>query len=70
MKRSGLGDIWPLSPMQHGMLFHVLYDRGATDVYRGQVVFNLEGPPARPCFAGIPACAPDSGLLSLEIRFR
>jgi NRPS condensation-like uncharacterized protein len=44
MKRSGLGDIWPLSPMQHGMLFHVLYDRGATDVYRGQVVFNLEGP--------------------------
>ncbi|MEZ0113832.1 amino acid adenylation domain-containing protein [Catenulispora sp. EB89] len=45
MNRPGLTDVWPLSPMQRGMLFHALFDdRSATiDVYRAQLVFELAG---------------------------
>ncbi|MEO3756631.1 amino acid adenylation domain-containing protein, partial [Streptomyces sp. B6B3] len=42
-KKSGLADVWPLSPMQRGMVFHSMYDQEAPDVYRGQVVFELHG---------------------------
>ncbi|OKH98938.1 hypothetical protein A6A06_25375 [Streptomyces sp. CB02923] len=44
MSKPGLADIWPLAPMQKGMLFHALYDTEATDIYRGQVVLDLDGP--------------------------
>ncbi|MEV5597205.1 amino acid adenylation domain-containing protein [Streptomyces sp. NPDC052496] len=44
MSKPGLADIWPLAPMQKGMLFHALYDAEATDIYRGQVVLDLDGP--------------------------
>lgn len=45
VNRRGLTDIWPLSPMQRGMLFHALYDdrSAAIDVYRAQLVFELTG---------------------------
>ena len=36
-------DVWPLSPMQEGMVFHALYDEGGTDVYVVQHVLNLIG---------------------------
>ncbi|MXQ65542.1 non-ribosomal peptide synthase/polyketide synthase, partial [Actinomadura rayongensis] len=42
--RPGLADIWPLSPLQEGLLFHALYDRQAVDVYEGQGVLDLKGP--------------------------
>ncbi|MFH8409391.1 amino acid adenylation domain-containing protein [Streptomyces sp. NPDC018019] len=43
MSKPGLADVWPLAPMQKGMLFHALYDAEATDIYRGQVVLDLDG---------------------------
>nr|WP_272918037.1 non-ribosomal peptide synthetase [Actinomadura rayongensis] len=41
--RPGLTDIWPLSPLQEGLLFHALYDRQAVDIYEGQGVLDLKG---------------------------
>ncbi|GLQ87765.1 non-ribosomal peptide synthase/polyketide synthase [Dyella flagellata] len=38
-----LQDILPLSPLQHGFLFHALYDRQARDNYVQQLVFTFEG---------------------------
>ncbi|MFD7546868.1 non-ribosomal peptide synthase/polyketide synthase [Streptomyces sp. NPDC059816] len=38
-----LTDIWPLSPLQEGMLFHARYDEGTKDVYVGQRTLDLEG---------------------------
>ncbi|MFF4764856.1 condensation domain-containing protein, partial [Streptomyces sp. NPDC001292] len=32
----GLVDVWPLSPLQEGLLFHARYDEGSRDVYVGQ----------------------------------
>ncbi|MGW3152514.1 amino acid adenylation domain-containing protein, partial [Streptomyces sp. NPDC001177] len=40
----GLTDVWPLSPLQEGLLFHALYDEQAVDVYVGQRVLDLRGP--------------------------
>ncbi|MGW7415243.1 non-ribosomal peptide synthase/polyketide synthase [Streptomyces sp. NPDC054863] len=40
----GLEDVLPLSPLQEGLLFHALYDTGATDVYTAQLVLELTGP--------------------------
>ncbi|MFJ2652077.1 amino acid adenylation domain-containing protein, partial [Streptomyces sp. NPDC087420] len=40
----GLVDVWPLAPLQEGLLFHALYDEQATDVYVEQMVLGLEGP--------------------------
>ncbi|MBC9730858.1 non-ribosomal peptide synthetase, partial [Streptomyces sp. TRM68367] len=37
-------DILPLTPLQEGLLFHNAYDADGTDVYTGQVVFDLEDP--------------------------
>ncbi|MFF8911481.1 amino acid adenylation domain-containing protein [Streptomyces olivaceoviridis] len=36
-------DVWPLSPLQEGMLFHHHYDREVPDPYGMQVVLRLEG---------------------------
>src|SRR5258708_2380511 len=37
-------DVWPLSPLQEGQLFHASYDQDAPrDVYVGQRVLNLDG---------------------------
>nr|WP_175429258.1 non-ribosomal peptide synthetase [Lysobacter enzymogenes] len=38
-----LADILPLSPLQHGLLFHALYDDAAPDAYLVQQVFRFEG---------------------------
>ena len=42
----GLQDLLPLSPLQHGFLFHALYDAdsGAEDSYLVQLAFTLDGP--------------------------
>ncbi|MEH6413517.1 non-ribosomal peptide synthase/polyketide synthase [Pseudomonas sp. CGJS7] len=39
-----LADILPLSPLQHGFLFHALYDEQAHDNYMMQVAFRFDGP--------------------------
>ncbi|MFH8606825.1 amino acid adenylation domain-containing protein [Streptomyces sp. NPDC018029] len=40
----GLTDVWPLSPLQEGMLFHATYDEDGPDVYEGQRALELDGP--------------------------
>jgi len=37
-----LEDLYPLSPMQHGMLFHSLYEQGSAD-YLNQMRLDVEG---------------------------
>ena len=39
-----LADVWPLSPLQEGLLFHSLYDEQGPDVYLVQQVLELSGP--------------------------
>ncbi|MFF5207511.1 amino acid adenylation domain-containing protein [Streptosporangium sp. NPDC000396] len=41
---SQLEDILPLSPLQHGLFFHALFDEAAPDVYTAQLVLDLAGP--------------------------
>jgi hypothetical protein len=36
-------DVWALSPLQEGLLFHALFDAQAVDVYNAQVAFVLRG---------------------------
>ena len=43
VKRAGLHDVLPLSPLQEGLLFHVQLTQGETDVYVVQLVADLEG---------------------------
>ncbi|MFI8566235.1 amino acid adenylation domain-containing protein [Rhodococcus sp. NPDC078407] len=38
-----LEDIWPLAPLQHGLMFHSELTRGHVDVYTAQLVFELGG---------------------------
>ena len=38
-----LTDIWPLAPLQHGLMFHSELTRGSVDVYTAQLVFDLGG---------------------------
>ncbi|MFI1018396.1 amino acid adenylation domain-containing protein [Streptomyces sp. NPDC020965] len=45
---SGLQDILPLSPLQHGLYFLSSYDDDAPDLYNVQLAFDLEGPLDRP----------------------
>ncbi|PON10460.1 hypothetical protein C2W62_49940, partial [Candidatus Entotheonella serta] len=40
---AGVEAIWPLSPLQEGLLFHGLYDADGVDVYTVQVSLVLEG---------------------------
>ena len=44
MKRSQIEDIWPLSPLQAGLVFHAVYDGEGLDVYIGHWVLELDGP--------------------------
>ncbi|MEU9331657.1 amino acid adenylation domain-containing protein [Streptomyces sp. NPDC048290] len=45
MPRSLVEDVWPLSPLQEGLLFHAaLDDRGGPDVYTVQAVLALDQP--------------------------
>ncbi|WP_223778405.1 non-ribosomal peptide synthetase [Streptomyces sp. 135] len=40
----GLADIWPLSPLQEGLLFHSMFADEGPDVYVEQMIVGLEGP--------------------------
>ncbi|MDJ0393600.1 amino acid adenylation domain-containing protein [Rhodococcus sp. G-MC3] len=39
----GIADVWPLAPLQRGLLFHSELTRGSLDVYTAQIVFELGG---------------------------
>ncbi len=43
MTSAEFDDVWPLSPMQEGLLFHASYDEEGPDVYIGQHVLRVEG---------------------------
>ncbi|CAM5358011.1 amino acid adenylation domain-containing protein [Streptomyces chartreusis] len=38
-----LAEIWPLTPLQEGLLFHAAYDEQGPDVYEGQWTLELSG---------------------------
>ncbi|MGA9870354.1 MAG: amino acid adenylation domain-containing protein [Rhodococcus sp. (in: high G+C Gram-positive bacteria)] len=38
-----LTDVWPLTPLQRGLLFHADLTRDGVDVYTAQIVFDLGG---------------------------
>ncbi|MFD4352671.1 amino acid adenylation domain-containing protein [Nocardia sp. NPDC058518] len=38
-----IADVWPLSPLQEGMLFHSLYDPNTADSYTVQSILTLAG---------------------------
>ncbi|MEU2561452.1 amino acid adenylation domain-containing protein [Streptomyces longispororuber] len=40
----GLSAVWPLTPLQSGLLFHTLYADGEPDAYHVQFVLHLRGP--------------------------
>ncbi|MFK4072005.1 amino acid adenylation domain-containing protein, partial [Streptomyces sp. NPDC029674] len=44
MTRSLVEDVWPLSPLQEGLLFHAAFDDQGPDVYQGQRMLELVGP--------------------------
>ncbi|MFG2647895.1 amino acid adenylation domain-containing protein [Streptomyces sp. NPDC048436] len=44
MTRSAVEDVWPLSPLQEGLLFHAAFDSEGPDVYQGQRLLELTGP--------------------------
>jgi amino acid adenylation domain-containing protein/non-ribosomal peptide synthase protein (TIGR01720 family) len=39
-----VSDVWPLTPLQDGLLYHTMIARSASEVYQTQFVFRLEGP--------------------------
>lgn len=41
--RSSVEDVWPLSPLQEGMLYHTALDDGP-DTYTVQTVYGIDGP--------------------------
>ncbi|MYT16154.1 MULTISPECIES: non-ribosomal peptide synthase/polyketide synthase [unclassified Streptomyces] len=43
-QRRAIEDIFPLSPLQEGLLFHSVYDSAGNDVYTAQSVFDLAEP--------------------------
>ncbi|MGW7403973.1 amino acid adenylation domain-containing protein [Streptomyces sp. NPDC054833] len=43
-KGSALAEVWPLSPLQEGMLFHAAFDHQGPDVYAMQCVLAVDGP--------------------------
>ncbi|MFC8124128.1 amino acid adenylation domain-containing protein [Streptomyces sp. NPDC057302] len=40
----GMVDVWPLSPLQEGLLFHATFDDDGPDVYASQRTLALDGP--------------------------
>ncbi|OXM47309.1 non-ribosomal peptide synthetase [Amycolatopsis alba] len=42
--RSSVEDVWPLSPLQEGMLFHTILDKEGPDTYTVQTVYGIDGP--------------------------
>ncbi|MER7668256.1 amino acid adenylation domain-containing protein [Kitasatospora sp. NPDC096128] len=42
--RSAVEDVWPLSPLQEGMLYHTALDKDGPDTYTVQSVYGIEGP--------------------------
>ncbi|MEU3626769.1 non-ribosomal peptide synthetase [Amycolatopsis coloradensis] len=42
--RSSVEDVWPLSPLQEGMLFHTVLDKDGPDTYTVQTVYGIDGP--------------------------
>ncbi|MFE7120118.1 condensation domain-containing protein, partial [Streptomyces sp. NPDC057654] len=44
MTRSAVEDVWPLSPLQEGLLFHASFDDQGPDVYTVQTVLAVTGP--------------------------
>ncbi|MFD5245857.1 amino acid adenylation domain-containing protein [Amycolatopsis sp. NPDC058340] len=44
MNQSRIEEIWPLSPLQAGLLFHAVYDGEGPDVYVGHWILELDGP--------------------------
>ncbi|MGP2442969.1 non-ribosomal peptide synthetase, partial [Streptomyces sp. JW3] len=44
MARARVEDVWPLSPLQEGLLFHASFDGRGTDVYQGQRSLDVLGP--------------------------
>ncbi|MEU6041873.1 condensation domain-containing protein, partial [Actinomadura sp. NPDC047616] len=44
MTQRRVEDVWPLSPLQEGLLFHALYDERTLDVYTVQQIVELDGP--------------------------
>nr|WP_237330482.1 non-ribosomal peptide synthetase [Streptomyces sp. BA2] len=40
----GMVDVWPLSPLQEGILFHATFADGGQDVYASQRTLALDGP--------------------------
>lgn len=42
--RSGVEDVWPLSPLQEGMLYHTALDKDGPDTYTVQTVYGIDGP--------------------------
>ncbi|ANN20077.1 non-ribosomal peptide synthetase [Amycolatopsis orientalis] len=44
MNQSRIEEIWPLSPLQAGLLFHAVYDGEGPDVYIGHWILDLTGP--------------------------
>ncbi|MEU1037764.1 amino acid adenylation domain-containing protein [Streptomyces sp. NPDC005907] len=49
-----VSDVWPLTPLQDGLLYHTMLARSASEAYQTQFVFRLEGAvdPARLRAAG------------------
>ncbi|MEO3814956.1 condensation domain-containing protein, partial [Sphaerisporangium sp. B11E5] len=43
MPASEIVDVWPLTPLQEGLLFHAVYDEAGVDVYALQTIVRLEG---------------------------
>ncbi|MEW1927049.1 amino acid adenylation domain-containing protein [Streptomyces sp. NPDC088360] len=43
MTRSPVEDVWPLSPLQEGLLFHAAFDDQGPDVYTVQSALDIEG---------------------------
>ncbi|MFJ4788508.1 condensation domain-containing protein, partial [Streptomyces sp. NPDC088794] len=41
---SALAEVWPLSPLQEGLLFHAGYDDRGLDIYGVQFVLAVDGP--------------------------
>ncbi|WIM94466.1 amino acid adenylation domain-containing protein [Actinoplanes oblitus] len=42
--RSSVEDVWPLSPLQEGMLYHTALDGDGPDTYTVQSVYGIDGP--------------------------